>query len=183
MEGNYYDIDDILAEGQVLPCTFIIDAVELGYLDETGECGDDLKEGTKISLPFWLIKPLHLRNMIRVERPIYFKKIFADSLLVGPTVVNLRSKCEYWYVLGYKLCKLMNAKEISVWMETSLTSRNKEIIDQSHHYKSHNFDQFRSFLCYIEQKLFDQKHQTEIYMFKWRNNITKKSVLGKRKRY
>ena len=73
MEGNFYDIDDILAEGtaelnpktknkiklnnkyffvclqlqfaqKVLPCTFTIDAVELGYLDETGESGDDLKK-------------------------------------------------------------------------------------------------------------------------------------------
>ena len=160
-----------------------MDAVELGYLDETGECGDDLKKETMIGLPFWLIKPLHLRNMIRVERPIYFQNRFADSLLIEPNVVNLRGKCEYWYVLGFKLCQLMDAKEISIWMEKSLQSRNQEIIDQSHHYKSNNFDQFRSFLCYIEQKLFDQKHETEIYIHKWKNNVTKKSLLGKRKRF
>lgn len=121
--------------------------------------------------------------MIRVEKPIYFQSRFADSLLVEPNVVNLRSKCEYWYVLGYKLCKLTEAKEIATWMEKSLLSRNQEIVDQSAHYKSHNFDQFRSFLTYIEQKLFDQKHETEIYMHKWKNNITKKTLLGKRKKF
>ena len=136
MEGNYYDIDDILAEGQILPCTFQVDVVELGYLDETGESGEDLKKGTMIGLPFWMIKQLHIRNMIRVERPLYFQARFADALLVEPSVVNLRSKCEYWYVLGYKLCKLVEAKEISAWMERSLQMRNEEIIDQSHHHKS-----------------------------------------------
>ena len=169
MEGNYDDIDDILAEGQILPCTFQVDVVELGYLDETGECGEDLKKGTMIGLPFWMIKPLHIRNMIRVERPIYFQSRFADSLLVDPSVVNLRSKCEYWYVLGFKLCKLVEAKEISGWMERSLQMRNEEIIDQSHR-KSDTFEKFRSFLCFIEQRMFDQKHDTEVYLHRWRNN-------------
>eukprot|EP01083_Nonionella_stella_P049312 131446_1 len=183
MEGNYYDIDDILAEGQVLPCTFNVNAVDMGYLDETGECGEDLKKDTTINLPFWLMKPLHLRNMILVERPLYFKKAFAESFLVDPNVVNLRNKCEYWYVLGYKLCKLMDAKEISVWMEKALQSRNAEIIDQSAHYKSHNYDTFRGYLSYIEEKLFDQKHETETYLHKWKNNITSKSsMLGKKRK-
>jgi len=185
MEGHYYDIDDILAEGQVLPVSFQVDAIELGYLDETGESGDDLQKDTKIALPFWLIKPLHFRNMIRVEKPLFFQQRFADALLVDPTVINLRGKCAFWYVLGYKLCKLCDAPDIAEWMEKSLRSRNEEIIDLSHHYKSNNFDQFRSYLCHIEQKLFDQRHDTEVYLHKWKNNIvTKKALLGsKRKRY
>ena len=78
MEGNYFDIDDILAEGENLPCTFQINAVELGYLDETGDSGEDLNAGTKIQLPFWLLKPLYFRNMIKVERPVHFTSRFAE---------------------------------------------------------------------------------------------------------
>eukprot|EP00485_Elphidium_margaritaceum_P012411 CAMPEP_0202686780 /NCGR_PEP_ID=MMETSP1385-20130828/2547_1 /ASSEMBLY_ACC=CAM_ASM_000861 /TAXON_ID=933848 /ORGANISM="Elphidium margaritaceum" /LENGTH=167 /DNA_ID=CAMNT_0049341431 /DNA_START=58 /DNA_END=558 /DNA_ORIENTATION=- len=167
MEGNYYDIDDILAESKVLPCRFLVDAVELGYLDDTEECGDDLKQGIVINLPFFLIKQLYKRRMIDVERPIYYQTRFGESLMVDPKVMNLRAKCEYWYVLGWKLCKLMEAKEIATWMEKSLQSRNEEIIDQSSHYKSGKCDHFKSTLTYIEQKLFDQKHETENYMHRW----------------
>lgn len=162
-----------------------MDAVELGYLDETGESGDDLKAGTKIALPFWLIKPLHFRNMIRIEKPIYFQNRFAEALLVDPVVINVRGKCEYWYTLGYKLCKLCEAPEIAEWMEKALRARNEEIIDLSHHYKANNFDQFRSYLCFIERRLFDLRHETEVYLHKWKNNtLSRKKLLGsKRKRY
>ena len=85
-------------------------------------------------------------------------------------MVNLRCKCEFWYVLGYKLCKLMEVKEISLWMEKSLQARNDEIIDQAHSsMKSDKFERFRSYLCHIEQRLLDQKHDTERYMHRWRN--------------
>merc|ERR1719295_1559410 len=68
-----------------------------------------------------MIKQLHIRNMIRVERPIYFQTRFADALLVEPSVVNLRSKCEYWYVLGYKLCKCETKKSLTNRTITNLT--------------------------------------------------------------
>eukprot|EP00484_Ammonia_sp_Unknown_P022899 CAMPEP_0197034192 /NCGR_PEP_ID=MMETSP1384-20130603/12372_1 /TAXON_ID=29189 /ORGANISM="Ammonia sp." /LENGTH=179 /DNA_ID=CAMNT_0042464087 /DNA_START=98 /DNA_END=634 /DNA_ORIENTATION=+ len=179
MEGSYYDIDDILAEGQVLPCTFNVDAVELGYLDETGDCGDDLRKGTTINLPYWLAKPLQERRMISIQQPKCYQSKVADALSADPKVVNLRAQCEYWYVLGYKLSKLkldpLDASsniphplsQVALWMEKALQVRHTEIIDQSHHFKTNNFDQFRAMLTYIEQKLFDQKHETEIYLHKW----------------
>merc|ERR1712154_136851 len=114
------------------------------------EPSDDLKKGTKINLPFWMMEELYLKRMVRVYRPSYFQAgtRFVERLLADPKVVDIRRKCKYWYLFGHKLCQLTGTKDIAEWMKESLQSRNEEIIDQSHYYKSPNSDQFRSFLCY-----------------------------------
>ena len=37
MRNDYYDIDAILAQDEVIPCVFNTDACKLGFLDNTSE--------------------------------------------------------------------------------------------------------------------------------------------------
>ncbi len=34
---SYYDVDDILAESSTVPCVFNVDAVDLGYFDDSSD--------------------------------------------------------------------------------------------------------------------------------------------------
>ena len=51
---DYYDIEQILATEERVPVTFNCDAQGLGYLVHGVE--EDLTEGTKLELPFWLAR-------------------------------------------------------------------------------------------------------------------------------
>ena len=76
--GGYYDIDAILATQQKLPCTFRLDIPGAGYL-ESEDANDvswpdphivlvqsltstqQIKQGQKVDLPYWLAELLALR--------------------------------------------------------------------------------------------------------------------------
>ena len=167
--------------------------MDLGYLDDTNhsvnnsdendENGDDdkndLKRGCQLNLPLWLVRALDERNYILIEKPLYFTQRFCDSLLVEPKVVNLKCKCYYWYIIGLKICQMyfnnnnnnnnMECQLILTWMQKSLESRNEEIIDQSHHYRSKNFETFKSYLTFCEEILFNEKHDTQKFIYNWKN--------------
>ena len=188
----------------MIPVEFMIDAIDLGYLDGRNN-NDDLKKGAKLNMPLWLAKgELYSRRMVRIEKPLYFTQRFADSLLVEPKVVNLKAKCKYWYIIGYKLCNILNNNNydhnsheniqlIIQLMQKSLYARKQEIINQSNHYRSDNYQIFKSYLSFVEENLFNCKHEMETFVHKWKNDIDfdkhihsnsmkNKSILGKRKR-
>ena len=89
---------------------------------------------------------------------------------------------------------LNDSQLIISYLQKSLQLRNQEIIDQSHHYRSDNFELFKSYLCYIEIILFNNKHNIEKFIHNWKNDVVfdintnfhisnkSKSILGKRKR-
>lgn len=47
MTERYYDIDSILSEEERVPCTFALDAVGMGFLDQSNT-EEDLERGTKV---------------------------------------------------------------------------------------------------------------------------------------
>ena len=51
--NRYLDIDSILMEQELVPCSFIKDVNGMGYLDSSTR-NVDLAEGTKLDLPIWL---------------------------------------------------------------------------------------------------------------------------------
>ena len=50
---DYYDIEEILYEDERIPCTFSVDAMNLGYLDPSRQ-EDDIASGTKVRRPHCL---------------------------------------------------------------------------------------------------------------------------------
>jgi hypothetical protein len=74
---TYYDIDSILAEEELMPCTALFDFSHLGHLEEdavdaTRGSGssmtpttDYLKEGTKLKMPLWALEKWSTLGMLR----------------------------------------------------------------------------------------------------------------------
>lgn len=47
MTGGYYDVENILAEDEKLPCICKLDAIGMGFLDPA-TTDEDLAQGTKV---------------------------------------------------------------------------------------------------------------------------------------
>merc|ERR1711981_1461902 len=82
MVSNYYDLDAILAEEERVAAEFSIDAHGLGYLDPARDATvePDIRTGSKLDLPYWMIPPLNQRNWVEFQFPKFFGKHFRESL-------------------------------------------------------------------------------------------------------
>lgn len=108
---NYFSITDILATEERLKCTLQIDLPGLGFLDPSSET-QDLKAGSKLELPFWLVKPLN-KNILRNSRnpkvvvvediPKIYKEAYRDILEAGATAFQLSNWSQYFYEFGMHL--------------------------------------------------------------------------------
>jgi hypothetical protein len=48
-----------------MPCTFAVDAADLGYLDPLAAHQQHLAAGTQVELPLWLTKAIASKQMVR----------------------------------------------------------------------------------------------------------------------
>ena len=102
-QSDYWNIDDILAEEELIPCTFKDDAKNLAYLDmmahnqainKTQGLANDsgtLNKGSKVDLPLWLGIALASRDICELRNPSYLSEKYLNLLKADPEVVNLRN--------------------------------------------------------------------------------------------
>ena len=109
-QTDYWNIEDILAEEELVPCIFKDNVKNLGFLESldensqiNGKCRGrfgkngnkaddktDLAAGTKVSLPLWLATSMAQRDLCDLKNPEYLTPQFANIIDAGPEVVNLR---------------------------------------------------------------------------------------------
>jgi hypothetical protein len=116
MEVSYFDIDDILSECETLPCVFIVDAIDLGYLNSTDEDELDITNETKVRLPYWLCSPLVTRAFVRLIAddegwPYPFKKMLCSEI-VADSLFNFYKNYPYFYQLAMKIAELVQTPPI-----------------------------------------------------------------------
>ena len=63
--------------------TYLIRKKILGILDQSSD-NEDLKQGSKVDVPFWMIPTLHAKKVITFEVPRYYK--------VNYRLVNLNNR-------------------------------------------------------------------------------------------
>ncbi|XP_009593159.1 uncharacterized protein [Nicotiana tomentosiformis] len=83
--ANYYDIDDILAEEELVPAVFLQTANEVGIFD----CADDtnkVEAGTQVEMPFWLAQELYVRQAVSIKVPPYFDTKIGEKT-IGPLLL------------------------------------------------------------------------------------------------
>lgn len=103
-ESNFFDIDDILASEQRVPCKFEQKVIGLGFIDQTSD-EDDIQEGTKLELPLWLAAALRGRRraIVNVDLPKQYREAYRDVLTADANVVDLHKLGPYYYACGTKL--------------------------------------------------------------------------------
>ena len=90
---RYYDIDSILAEEELVPCTTLFDFSYLAHLDPDGAAGPQqhqLPEGTRIKLPLWAVYKWAMMGFVRLSLPRHFQRKSRERIEAEPAEVDLR---------------------------------------------------------------------------------------------
>jgi hypothetical protein len=92
---GYYDIDDILAEEELVPCKTFFDFSYLSHLDPDTAVNSKqhyLPENSKIKMPVWAVRKWADLGFCRVTLPKHYGLRARELLQADPTAVTLRPR-------------------------------------------------------------------------------------------
>jgi GINS complex subunit 3 len=112
-----------------------------------------------------------------IDTPKAFTNTFLQNLQAQPIVINLYSKCYYFYEIGIKLISTIG-KGIGEVLFQSLSERYKEITKRSD-WQIADPTSFTSFLASSERKIFASKYESmqQFELWKTRRSHKISSVL------
>ena len=105
MSRSYYDIDAILAEEELVPCTTLFEFSHLGDLDPDGvhhrqQANEDndnhgessayLPENSRIKIPLWAIEKWATLGFVRLQLPRHYGRRARERYDADPGDANLR---------------------------------------------------------------------------------------------
>jgi len=102
---NYFSIEDIVLQDTRVSCKFEVNVPKLGILDQSSD-NEDLKQGSKVDVPFWMIPTLHAKKVITFEVPRYYKVNYRQILKADSFVVDLHKWGPHFYDLGLHVARL-----------------------------------------------------------------------------
>jgi hypothetical protein len=87
----YYDIDDILAQEELIPCTTLFDFSHLAQLDPDARHEKHyLPEGSRIKLPLWAMEKWAMLGFVRLSLPRHYGRKARERLEADPADADLR---------------------------------------------------------------------------------------------
>jgi len=127
---SYYDIDAILSEEELVPCTTLFDFAHLAHLDPDYshfhhtqkrriQDGDDqssrkssssalvLPEGHRIKMPLWSVEKWATLGFVRIGLPRHYGRKARERLVADPALADLRVRSERFFMAGLKLVDLI----------------------------------------------------------------------------
>ncbi|KAI8393938.1 uncharacterized protein BYT42DRAFT_552775 [Radiomyces spectabilis] len=173
MDSNeYYNIDSILAEHTRIPCIFLHNIS--ADVNLTGD-GTEITRQSRLELPFWLVKPFaeftlpDNSQLISLEIPKAYGTRVRNVLEAGPTNVDFRLLCPYFYLFGMKLLKLVVDDSLAAILEKAFKTRIKEIMDYSQTGTASLGHEFLQKLDETEKELFKAGQESAHHLRLWRN--------------
>ena len=97
--SSYYDIDSILAEEELLPCTSLFDFSHLAHLDSDLRGQSFLPEGSRLKMPVWALEKWATLGYVRLSMPRHFGRASRERLEADPAEADLRVVSELCYSL------------------------------------------------------------------------------------
>ena len=92
--SSYYDIDAILAEEELIPCTTLFDFSHLYYLEPDAATSPHgtthLAEGSQIKMPLWAIDKWASLGYVRLALPRHYSRKARERLEADPGDADLR---------------------------------------------------------------------------------------------
>ncbi|PVU93212.1 hypothetical protein BB561_003403 [Smittium simulii] len=131
---DYYDIDDILAVQQRVPCNIKQDIIGLSYNYNLEPSVN--KANSKITLPFWIADALDAEEYVEMNIPVAFSKHTQRKLLAS-TNLNLNALCPYFYKLGERFAEL--SPNLADFLSHVYLQRLELISNQAQHDSSSEF--------------------------------------------
>lgn len=167
---SFFDLGDILASQQKIPCQFEQPVYRLGYLNPHST-DEHIPAGTKMELPLWLARALggRRRNIVKIDLPKQYREQQRDILGADANVVDLYKQGPYFYSMGTKLLYFDHIERSQVaksLLETFL-NRFRRIMDTSHHAFSSNVLPLMTKLDETERRLFGIGQRSVTALEKW----------------
>jgi hypothetical protein len=125
--GDYWDIDDFLAEEEPVTVLTSAELWGLGHLSPSLK-KVDLPSHHKLELPFWLAAVLVQRNFVVVSVPKYFAESYRASLKADPSFLLLSEKSKYYFTLGSKLSALLLDTELTPLLMEAFMLRFRHVV-------------------------------------------------------
>ncbi|KAL9226714.1 hypothetical protein vseg_002494 [Gypsophila vaccaria] len=182
--ASYYDIDDILAEEELIPVVFQKAASGVGALDPSSET-NNVEQGAKVELPFWLSHELHSRQAVVMSLPPCFNQTTRKEIQADPGSVDLRNRCQYFYELGCKIAPMIGDRTIGSFLLYAFMNRYKEVLSKSHTASFTTSSKPLILLTKEETHLFEAAQSSMLAFKKWRmggSQFEVPSVLGKKRK-
>jgi len=169
-----------------VPVVFNTDSYQLGFID-SGTATEDLSEGTKADVPFWLGSVLHSNTLVTLDYPKVYTKLMGN-LKQDPMSVSFASSPYYYYV-ALEISSLTNGFDNSKMLETlqgALAERYKTILDRSQNLRSSDSTDFTRKLTRSEKNLFEAGYNGAAEIEKWKggraDKLTVSAILHPKKR-
>lgn len=174
---DYLDIDDILASHERIPCKFNMPVSGLGYLDPSSD-QNDLAEGTKLELPYWLARALcsRKRRIVSIDLPKPYREGYRDILQADANVVDLHKLGPYYFIFGTHLLNFetADATDIAKSMVQAFQDRFRRIMDYSQNAYYEDMNNLISKLDNMERNLFAAGQQGLSDFQRWETRETDK---------
>jgi len=123
-----------MASEERIPVEVREDLPDLGYLDPGADC-KDLKRGTKLELPQWMVEGLRSGRTpyLDVEVPKTYREVYREIMTADPLVVDLHKQGPYYYEFGRQLIKQSQSEGEAIGRSLTNTfkTRFKKIMDSS----------------------------------------------------
>ena len=131
---NYFNIDDILATHEKIPCTTEKPINRLGFLHPSNVESEHIMPGAKMELPYWLATGLcnNKRRVVSIDLPKSYRKAYREILSADANVVDLHKLGPYFYAFGSKLCQSFEHQESEDVSATLMEVHFVQIISRRH---------------------------------------------------
>lgn len=143
MPESYYDIDAILAEEELIPCTTLFEFSHLAGLDpdgthhrqqqqqqrkqeqedgglDHGESNAYLPENSRIKVPLWAVEKWATLGFVRLQLPRHYGRRARERYDADPGDANLRKRNERFFLSGRRLVHLI--EQISTQVAKAIAS-------------------------------------------------------------
>ncbi|GBL49717.1 DNA replication protein [Candidozyma auris] len=172
---GYYDIDDILAENEKVPCVFNATYPGLGFLD--GSPNRPLEKDTKVELPMWLAKLLAMSELsaqsdlsfVEMLTPEFISNKVLSAIRADPTSVDLHSLKANYYKLAEQWIYIFNDRPVAEIVMEMLKQRALEIDNFASNTNKHVNSSFLHSLDEFEKKLYRVTAESKRRMRNWSN--------------
>lgn len=175
MSGNYYDIDDILADGEKIPCRFSITVPGLGYLE--GNPGRAIDKDTQLELPIWLAEILAIceigsnkQSFIDLIEPDFISSQVLNAIKTNSTTVDLHKLLPNFYRIIEKWCTMFNDEQLIMIVMDLLKNRAAEINNYANNTNKSINNDFIYTLDEFEKKLYKLTSDSNKNMRNWLKN-------------
>ncbi|KAF3448834.1 hypothetical protein FNV43_RR09743 [Rhamnella rubrinervis] len=181
--ANYYDLDDIIAEEEIVSVVFQKEVNGVG-IDPSSET-DCVKPGSKVELPFWLANELHLRQVGTMKVPACFNQKTRLELGADATCVDLRSRSPYFYEFGCKIAPLVGDRDLGSFLLSAFKNRYQEVLAKGHSAAFSAASKCSTLLTREETTMYEAAQSSMKAFKKWRMGgprFQRASILGRKRK-